>query len=55
MRPINTLLAHLTGHRWGRVYDFSPQHHLLFFAGTGIQNASETNNFSYYLGYQYPF
>jgi len=44
-----------TGFNLGGVYDFSPQHHLLFSAGTGLQNASETNTFSYYLGYQYTF
>jgi len=44
-----------TGFNLGGVYDFSPQHHLLFSAGTGIQDASETNTFSYYLGYQYTF
>ena len=44
-----------TGFNLGGVYDFTPQHHLLFSAGTGIQNASETNTFSYYLGYQYTF
>jgi hypothetical protein len=44
-----------TGFNLGGIYDFSPQHHLLFSAGTGIQNASETNSFSYYLGYQYTF
>jgi len=44
-----------TGFNLGGIYDFSSQHHLLFSAGTGIQNASETNTFSYYLGYQYTF
>ncbi|MCG6941662.1 MAG: transporter [Thiohalocapsa sp.] len=44
-----------TGFNLGGVYDFSSRHHLLFSAGEGIQNASETNTFSYYLGYQYTF
>jgi hypothetical protein len=44
-----------TGFNLGGVYDFTPQQHLLFSAGTGIENASATNTFSYYLGYQYTF
>jgi len=44
-----------TGFNLGGIYDFSSQQHVLFSVGTGIQNASETNSFSYYLGYQYTF
>jgi len=44
-----------TGFNVGGVYDFSESSHLLFSAGTGIQNAEQTNTFSYYLGYQYTF
>ena len=44
-----------TGFNVGGFYDFSEHHHLLFSAGTGIQNADQTNRFSYYLGYQLTF
>jgi hypothetical protein len=44
-----------TGFNVGGVYDFAESSHLLFSAGTGIQNAEQTNTFSYYLGYQYTF
>jgi hypothetical protein len=39
----------------GGFYDFTEHHHLLFSAGTGIQNADQTNGFSYYLGCQLTF
>jgi hypothetical protein len=44
-----------TGFNLGGVYDFSAHQHLLFSAGAGIQNASQSNRFSYYLGYQLTF
>jgi hypothetical protein len=44
-----------TGFNLGGIYDFSEHQHLLFSAGTGIQNANQTNRFSYYLGYQLTF
>ncbi len=44
-----------TGFNVGGIYDFTEHHHLLFSAGTGIQNADQTNRFSYYLGYQLTF
>jgi hypothetical protein len=44
-----------TGFNLGGFYDFTEHHHLLFSAGRGIQHATETNEFSWYLGYQYTF
>jgi hypothetical protein len=41
-----------TGFNLGAVYDFDDHNHLLLSAGTGIQNASETNLYSWYVGYQ---
>lgn len=41
-----------TGFNIGAVYDFDDHNHLLVSAGTGIQNASETNLFSWYVGYK---
>ncbi len=41
-----------TGFNLGGSYDFDEHNHLLFSAGTGIQNASATNLYSWYLGYQ---
>jgi len=41
-----------TGFNIGAVYDFDEHNHLLVSAGTGIQSASETNLYSWYLGYQ---
>ncbi len=41
-----------TGFTIGAVYDFDEHNHLLVSVGTGLQNASETNRFSWYLGYQ---
>lgn len=41
-----------TGFNLGGQYDFDEHNHLLFSAGTGFQHASETNLFSWYLGYQ---
>jgi hypothetical protein len=44
-----------TGFNVGTTYDFTEHWHLLGSVGTGIQNASETNQFSYYLGLQLTF
>ncbi len=41
-----------TGFNIGAIYDFDEHNHLLVSAGTGIQNASDTNLFSWYIGYQ---
>ena len=44
-----------TGFNFGGVYDFTEHYHLLFSAGRGIRNVSQTNQFSYYLGFQWTF
>jgi hypothetical protein len=44
-----------TGFDAGTTYDFSDNWHLLCSVGTGIQNRSETNRFSWYLGLQLTF
>jgi len=44
-----------TGFNLGAIYDFSENHHLLLSAGSGLQNASETNRFSYYAAYLLTF
>jgi hypothetical protein len=44
-----------TGFNLGGIYDITKNHHILFSAGRGVQNASSTNQFSYYLGYQLTF
>jgi hypothetical protein len=36
----------------GAIYDIDDRNHLLFSAGRALQNASATNLFSWYLGYQ---
>jgi len=41
-----------TGFNIGAIYDFDENHHLLVSIGTGLQNASQTNLFSWYVGYQ---
>ena len=41
-----------TGFNIGAVYDFDDHNHLLVSAGRALQNASETNLYSWYLGYQ---
>ena len=38
-----------TGFNLGAVYDLTENHHLLFSAGRGVQNASSSNAFSYYV------
>ena len=44
-----------TGFDLGGSYDFTEDYHLLFSAGRGIQNATDTNQFSYYLAFQWTF
>jgi hypothetical protein len=44
-----------TGFNVGTTYDLSDNWHLLSSVGTGIQNRSETNQFSYYLVLQLTF
>ncbi len=44
-----------TGFNLGGTYDFSESYHLLFSAGHGLQNASTSNEFSYYIGIQWTF
>jgi hypothetical protein len=44
-----------TGFNIGGIYDFTEHHHLLFSAGRGVINASDTNDFSYYIAYQLTF
>jgi hypothetical protein len=44
-----------TGFNLGFIYDFSENYHLLFSAGRGVQDAPETNLFSYYLAFQWTF
>jgi hypothetical protein len=41
-----------TGFNLGGVYDFDEHNHLLFSAGTGLQHASASNLYSWYLGWQ---
>jgi hypothetical protein len=41
-----------TGFNIGAIYDFDEHNHFLVSAGRGFQNASETNLFSWYVGYQ---
>jgi hypothetical protein len=41
-----------TGFNVGATYDFTENWHLLVSAGTGLQNQSSTNQFSYYAGLQ---
>jgi len=41
-----------TGFDIGAIYDFDDDHHLLVSVGTGLQNASTTNEFSWYVAYQ---
>jgi hypothetical protein len=40
------------GFNIGAIYDFDNDHHLLVSVGTGLQNASTTNVFSWYVAYQ---
>jgi len=41
-----------TGFNVGAIYDFDNDHHLLVSVGAGLQNASTTNEFSWYVAYQ---
>jgi hypothetical protein len=41
-----------TGFNVGAIYDFDEHNHLLMSAGRGLQNASDTNRFSWYIAYQ---
>jgi hypothetical protein len=41
-----------TGFNLGGQYDLDEHNHLLFSAGRGFQNASTTNLYSWYLGWQ---
>jgi hypothetical protein len=41
-----------TGFNIGAIYDFDEHNHLLTSVGTGLQNASTTNQFSWYIAYQ---
>ena len=41
-----------TGFNIGGIYDVDDNNHLLFSAGRALQNASATNLFSWYLGYE---
>ena len=42
-----------TGFNLGGIYDFTDRYHLLFSAGRGLQSVSTTNEFSYYVGFQW--
>jgi hypothetical protein len=44
-----------TGFTLGGFYDITENHHILFSAGRGVQDATDTNQYSYYIGYQYTF
>ncbi len=48
----NIAVPDMTGFNIGAIYDFDEHNHLLASAGRGLQNANETNQFSWYLGYQ---
>jgi hypothetical protein len=41
-----------TGFNIGAIYDFDAHNHLLVSVGRGLQNAPETNRFSWYIAYQ---
>lgn len=44
-----------TGFTLGAIYDLSEHYHLMFSAGTGLQNRTATNEFSYYAALQLTF
>ncbi len=44
-----------TGFNLGAVYDLSENYHLLVSAGRGLENATKTNEFSYYAAFQWTF
>ncbi len=41
-----------TGFNIGAIYDFTDAYHLVASVGRGLQNAKETNQFSWYLGFE---
>ncbi len=41
-----------TGFNIGGIYDFTDHYHLVFSAGRGILHAKETNEFSWYIGFE---
>jgi hypothetical protein len=43
------------GFNFGGIYDFTAHYHLLFSAGRGLQDARDSNQFSYYLALQKTF
>lgn len=45
-------MAPSIGFNIGGIYDFSEQYHILFSAGKGLLHARETNEFSWYLGFE---
>ena len=48
----DTIDAHdSTGFNIGAIYDINEHNRLLFSAGRGLQNPSDTNVFSWYVGY----
>lgn len=51
--PIGT--KDTTGLNLGGTYDFDKTYHLLFSAGTGLQNAASSNEFSYYIALRVTF
>jgi hypothetical protein len=44
--------AYDAGFNVGAIHDFDEHNHLLMSAGRGLQNASDTNRFSWYIAYQ---
>lgn len=44
-----------TGFNLGGVYDFNDDFHLLFSAGRGLTHAATSNEFSYYIAFQWTF
>jgi hypothetical protein len=44
-----------TGFNLGGIYDFTDNYHLLLSAGRGLENARATNEFSYYVAFQWTF
>jgi hypothetical protein len=44
-----------TGFNLGGVYDLTENYHLLFSAGRGLQEVPDTNQFSYYVAFQWTF
>ena len=48
----NIAVPETTGFNIGAIYDFDEHNHFLVSAGQGIENTNDTNQFSWYLGYQ---